>query len=205
MDNNYKVNINLNNLRTEVSKREDRKNKTFDKLVEMCYSKIINTNKTSNEYSCIFEVPNLVFGLPLYNINDAIKYIMIKLIDKGFEVHLAIPNKIFISWKPESEKLSSYCRDLYQLDNPNKLSLEYYPITNNPNLQYNPSIHNKSPSHQSYQSKSKNYNSKSHNNKEQKIYRPIEDYKNFTTSSASLYQNDDDIDLFRSKIDELFS
>ena len=140
MDNNYKVNINLNNLRTEVSKREDRKNKTFDKLVEMCYSKIINTNKTSNEYSCIFEVPNLVFGLPLYNINDAIKYIMIKLIDKGFEVHLAIPNKIFISWKPESEKLSSYCRDLYQLDNPNKLSLEYYPITNNPNLQYNPSI-----------------------------------------------------------------
>ena len=82
---------------------------------------------------------------------------------------------------------------------------KYYPITNNPNLQYNPSIHNKSHSNQSYQSKSKNYNSKSHNNKEQKIYRPIEDYKNFTTSSASLYQNDDDIDLFRSKIDELFS
>jgi hypothetical protein len=203
MDNNYKVNINLNNLRTEVSKREDRKNKTFDKLVEMCYSKIINTNKTSNEYSCIFEVPNLVFGLPLYNINDAIKYIMIKLIDKGFEVHLAIPNKIFISWKPESEKLSSYCRDLYQLDNPNKLSLEYYPF---PNFQYpnnNTKTYSQSHHSQSHQSKNKNYNSKSHNNKEQKIYRPIEDYKN--TTSSSIYQNDDDIDLFRSKIDELFS
>lgn len=186
----HKVNINLAKLRSEVLAREDRKFNTFEKLLEMCYTKIITTNKTSSEFSCIFVVPRIVFGLPLFDMDEGIKYIMSKLIEKGFETHLALPNKIFISWKPESEKSANYCRELYQLDSPfkNKLAIESNPQSINNNNNYSNS------------NEMKLFSANPKQN--QKKYRPIEDYK--ISRSSNIYEPDD-INLFRNKIDELFS
>jgi hypothetical protein len=47
---------------------------------------------------------------------DCIRFIMMKLVEKGFEVHLAIPNNIFISWKKESNP--DYSRQMYLTEAP---------------------------------------------------------------------------------------
>jgi len=83
---NYKVNVNINKLRNEVQSRENRKFKTFEKVLEMCYHKILTTNKTSDECCCTFICPQVIFGLPLFNLMECINFIMEKLIEKGYKM-----------------------------------------------------------------------------------------------------------------------
>jgi hypothetical protein len=124
---NYKVNVNINKLRNEVQSRENRKFKTFEKVLEMCYHKILTTNKTSDECCCTFICPQVIFGLPLFNLMECINFIMEKLIEKGFQTHLALPNHIYISWKPNSEKHTEELKQYYlQLGAPKQqMQLEY--------------------------------------------------------------------------------
>ena len=62
------LSLNINKLRSDVEEREKKKRKIFENILEMCYQKILNTNKKSDDYNCTFIVPNVVFGLTLYNI-----------------------------------------------------------------------------------------------------------------------------------------
>ena len=198
------VNINISKLRSEVQVREDRKYKTFEKILDLCYQKILSINKTSDECCCTFICPHVVFGLPLFNLMDCIKFIMEKLVEKDFYVHLALPNHIFISWKSEnneSKHLQSYLAltPHYQLK---QLQLENsYGNSNSAN--YNNSNSNK-----------KLFMNKMHNPKDKK-YRPINDYTqtneiytnadNSSNSGNNDNSNINDINLFRNKIDELFT
>ena len=219
--------INIDKLRNEVSAREDRKFKTFEHILDMCYQKIINTNKTSNDCCCNFVCPNLVFGLPLFNLNECIMFIMQKLNEKGFNVHLAIPNKLFISWKDPQQEQPKYPQLTYT---PTPQHAITYPMNNN-NMQQLPSNNtytqslDKNITDFGLYSFPKSENKSEHktikpikNNMHQqqwntstttrnkielpkKNYRPIDDYKQ---SSNTIYDSSD-IDVFRNKIDELFT
>ena len=48
-----KHSINISKLRNEVQHREDRKYKTFEKVLEMCYQKILSTNNLTPFFSAI--------------------------------------------------------------------------------------------------------------------------------------------------------
>ena len=190
--------LNPARLRGEVEAREARKIKVFEHILEMCNNKIITTNQQSDDCCCIFTCPSVVFGLPLFNLMDCIRFIMIKLVEKGFEVHLAIPNNIFISWKKESNP--DYSRRMYQLDAPHS---GIYSGTRSNKLAaiMPPSAAGSS------DGEYKLFSSKSGNKKEkEKNYRPIEDYRRQTNigSGSSGYALDD-IDLFHSKLDELLA
>ena len=191
MENTYVTNINVSKLRKEVIAREDKKFKTFEKILDMCYQKILNSNKTSSECCCTFICPNMIFGLPLFNIYDCIKYLMEKLFEKGFEVHLALPNKLFISWKPESEHNIEYCKTLY---------LTNIPANTNSHILQN-SANNSSGNDNDIGilQKSKQQKQKSQQNKNN--YRSINDYK----ETVSNIYDTDDLSLFSDKIDNLFS
>lgn len=196
--------LNPAKLRSEVEAREARKKKVFEHILEMCYNKIILTNQQNDDCCCIFTCPSVVFGLPLFNLMDCIKFIMIKLIDKGFEVHLAVPNNIFISWKKESNP--DYSRQMYQLELPastknNRLSL-MPPLSNNHNTTSTRHSNNRGTNNNFSDSEYKLFSSKPTNKKE-KSYRPIEDYRH--TSGTSGEYALDDIDLFHSKLDELLA
>jgi hypothetical protein len=186
-----KHNVNINKLRNEVQAREDRKIKTFEKVLDMCYQKILNTNKTSDECQCTFICPQVIFGLPLFNLMDCIKFIMEKLVEKGFNVHLAFPNHIYISWKTEEQKQNQYNNEYnyntyMQLGAPKQqLKLGYNQTNGNGNS--------------TEKSERKLFMNKT--KEKPKQYRPIEDYSN---SSNNIYDSDD-INLFRNKIDELFT
>jgi hypothetical protein len=188
---NYKVNVNVNKLRTEVQFRENRKYKTFEKVLESCYQKILNTNKTSDKCCCTFICPQVIFGLPLYNISECITFIMEKLIEKGFETYLALPNHIYISWQPNSEKYAEELKKYYQTQylHAPKIQMEIEHNKNNNNNNNNNNTSNK----KLFTMKLK---------EKQKQYKPIEDY-HFNTITNDIYTQND-INNFRNKIDELF-
>jgi hypothetical protein len=182
-----KHNVNINKLRNEVQAREDRKIKTFEKVLDMCYQKILNTNKTSDECCCTFICPQVIFGLPLFNLLDCIKFIMEKLVEKGFNVHLALPNHIFISWKSNQQNNQNNDYNKYmQLGAPHQQLKIGYNKSNETN-------------NSTERGERKLFMNKT--KEKLKQYRPIEDYNN---SSNNIYDSDD-IDLFRNKIDELFT
>jgi hypothetical protein len=194
--------LNPARLRGEVEAREARKIKVFEHILEMCHNKIIITNQQSDDCCCIFTCPSVVFGMPLFNLMDCIRFIMIKLVEKGFEVHLAVPNNIFISWKKESNP--DYSRQMYQLEaspsarissRSNKLALMPPGAYNNKKLD---TINNGN--------EYKLFSSKSGIKKEKdKNYRPIEEYRQTSIGTGSGGYALDDIDLFHSKLDELLA
>jgi hypothetical protein len=180
------LSININKLRNEVENRETKKIKIFENILEMCYNKILNTNKQNDDYSCTFIVPTVVFGLPLYNIGDCVVFIMDKLVEKGFEIYFALPTTIHISWKPESYKnkqLDYYDQSQNQLQN----QLQNQIIKYN-NISYNKNINQKQ----------LNYQNKKDTNNIQ--YRSINEYKETSNSIYDL----DDLDIFQNKVDKLF-
>ena len=183
--------LDISKLRIEVQHRENRKYKTFEKVLDICYQKIITTNKTSSECCCIFICPQVIFGLPLFNLIECIKFIMINLVDKGFETHLALPNQIFISWQNDSEKKAQLITNYYKLDSTqHNLQLEYN--KNNSNNNKNKNNNNNS------NSNSKLFMNKIDNTKQ---YKPIDDYKQQNTT----FYDNNEIDIFRNKIDNLLN
>jgi hypothetical protein len=186
--------LNPSKLRDEVEARERRKIKVFEHILELCYNKILTTNQQCDECCCIFICPSFVFGLPLFNLMDCIRYIMVKLVEKGFEVHLAVPNNIYVSWKHGSNP--DYSRKMYQLEN--NSSSSGYLLTDKPHKTNTHGTNGNTGSNGEYKLFSSNNNGTS--GKKEKTYRPIEEYRqNTTTNNYDL----NDIDIFRSKIDEL--
>jgi len=201
------LSININKLRSEVEDRETHKIKIFEKILDMCYKKILNTNKQYNDYSCTFIVPNVVFGLPLYNIEDCIIFIMNKLVEKGFEIYFALPTTIYISWRPKDYINKNKKIDINYLNNNNitQPQLEYYISLqqNNPNklmIKYN-DIYNKNNYDNDINNDTLNKIQKhTNNNNQTQNYRPIETYKTQTDTIYDL----DNLDIFQNKVDNFF-
>lgn len=202
------MSMNINKLHKEVEARENRKFKTFEKVLDACYQKILTHNQNSNDYTCKFLVPNMMFGLPLYNVADCCQYIIEKLIEKGFDVYLAYPTTLHISWQPKSENKNQHSIEYdkydkydnynnYDKSNKNKTMEIDYPEF----LNYNSGGGNGSSAKsnnnnlQQPRPRNKSTNSNSRN------YRPITDYK--SGNSDTIY-NSEDLDLFSSKLDKLF-
>jgi len=209
------LSININKLRSEVEDRENNKIKIYEKILDMCYKKILNINKQNNDYSCTFVVPNVVFGLPLYNIEDCIIFIMNKLVEKGFEIYFALPTSIHIYWRPKdyiNKNQSIYVNNLItnnvtpnqleyyntlQQNHSNQLMINYNDIYNRKN---NDSNHDSNSNSNSNSNTNKTQKNTNNNNNTSKNYRPIETYK---TTSHSIYDLDN-LDIFQNKVEQLF-
>lgn len=205
------MNLNINKLRNEVEERENKKYKTFETVLEMCYKKILNINKQNNDYNCTFIVPNVVFGLPLYNVNECVRFIMDKLVEKGFEIYFAPPTTINIYWTPKNyNKSKTYnthniTKTLTDIPNSNQVSDYYNSLQPQTQLMIKytgNSNGNVSDSYYNYDNTNNNYKTiktKKTNNKNID-YKPIDDYKNTQNTIYDI----DDLELFQNKIDNLF-
>ena len=213
------LSININKLRSEVEDRENNKIKVFEKILDMCYKKILSTNKQNNDYSCTFIVPNVVFGLPLYNIEDCIIFIMNKLVEKGFEIYFALPTSIHILWRPKdyiTKNQTVYVNNLIsnnitpnqleyysaiQSQHPsNQLMIKYNDIYNINNTNNTNNTNNDNTRNENLYNNTTNKTQKNINPNTSKTYRPIETYK---TTSHSIYDLDN-LDIFQNKVDNLF-
>ena len=170
------LSININKLRGEVELSEQRKIKIYEKILDLCYQRILNSNKKNDDYACSYIVPNVVFGLPLYDVNECITFIINKLVEKEFNIVYAFPTTIHISWRPVDKFENKFENNKHK-----KTSHKY--------------IENNNQTNQS------NQNNQNNQNNQTKHYKPIDDY----TQSKSIIYDADDINLFQSKLDNLFN
>jgi len=196
------LSININKLRNEVEEREKRKTKVYDKILNLCYQRILNNNKQTDDYACTYIIPNVVFGLPLYDVDECIKFVIDKLIDKGFEVYFAFPTTLHISWKPIDKTKT--------IEAPKYRDNSRLAIQNNQNYQQN----QQSYSNQKQNNSRQNNNQQSYSNQQHqqhqidnseyvnkpKQYKSVDEY----TQSKNIIYNPDDLEIFQSKLDNLF-
>ena len=109
--------LNINQLHKEIEKREKRKNKVYQTILDKVNYRIILTNQKSKDCMCLFVVPAFIFGVPLYNMTNCIIYIMEDLIDKGFKVNYTDPNLLTISWKEKPKNIENREESVGLLDN----------------------------------------------------------------------------------------
>ena len=97
-------NIDITELHKNRNIRLNRRVNTYEQVLNKCYIKINQvSNKTYDTY-CSYVIPEIMFGVPLYDKNECIKYIFDKLIKKGFQVNYFHPNLFYISWDVIPEK-----------------------------------------------------------------------------------------------------
>lgn len=83
------------NLQTEKNRRH---NRVMDKLVSNAKERIKYHAQTVGNSSCTYEVPPFISGMCLYNINEAVKYIIDTLLAEGYVIRNLGENKIWICW-----------------------------------------------------------------------------------------------------------
>ena len=72
---------------------------TYEKVLLKVHERIKTiAKKPKNNTFCFYIVPNILFGIPLYDVNECIIYLVNCLIKNGFKVIYTHPNLIYISW-----------------------------------------------------------------------------------------------------------
>lgn len=59
----------------------------------------MTSRQKKNEQFCWFLIPEVMIGVPKYDVSSCIAYVIDKLKDNGFQIKYTHPNLIFISWK----------------------------------------------------------------------------------------------------------
>lgn len=84
-------------------KRDFKKQEMFKTILENCCKKIKKCDEIRVAY-CVFDVPEYMFGYPLYNLNECIVYMLTELTKGGFQVQYLFPCTLIISWFTQSTK-----------------------------------------------------------------------------------------------------
>lgn len=93
--------INVGDLVGAHNYRREQRAQVYEMMYRKCCSRIRHANDIQYSREVIFYVPEVQLwnGVPRYQINAVIGYIMIKLKQKGFDVKFQAPNAILINWE----------------------------------------------------------------------------------------------------------
>lgn len=91
--------LNISELHKERNDRIERKKKIYDKVLQKCHHRIKLAAK-QNPYDCMcyFIIPKVIYGIPLYNLEECINYLYKNLNENGFKLYYTHPNFLIISW-----------------------------------------------------------------------------------------------------------
>lgn len=128
--------LSLSELAKIHKQKQKNKTKTYEVILNKCYKQIRHMAER-NQTFCYYTVPMYVMGLPLYDINACIVYILIHLQKKGFIIQMAQSNIVYISWKHihQVSKNTSNIRPISNVSQKNQkyiqpLQVEYHPPNN---------------------------------------------------------------------------
>jgi hypothetical protein len=99
--------ISISELYTMKNKKDEIKTNTFNIIIEKCHAKI-KTIAAQGGMNIFYEIPHVLLGYPLYDVNECIEYVISGLRKNGLLVQtLPYPNNftIYISWKPVDVKI----------------------------------------------------------------------------------------------------
>jgi len=92
--------INIDDLYQKKQQRDLKQLSIFNKILNRIHKRITFTgrNKTNDKHIW-FNVPEYIFGEPIYDQGDCIGYLVKNLQDNGFLVRYVHPNTLFVSWE----------------------------------------------------------------------------------------------------------
>ena len=98
--NEYEVEkINLDSLYEKKEQKDLLKLKEYEKVLGRIQHRIKYTARTSKDEWCYFIMPEVVIGLPGYDVTEGLQFVMKKLNENGFKTQYTHPNLLLISWK----------------------------------------------------------------------------------------------------------
>lgn len=127
--------ININELQEKQRLKNNNKIKCYDAILKKCSNRMKFMSDKSQS-CCFFEIPEFVFGIPLFDSYECVRYVVKNLMKEGFMVIYTHPNLLYISWdieytqKPKSKENLRISDNSYQRnngDNQFKLISDYKP------------------------------------------------------------------------------
>jgi len=100
MDNIFSEKINLDELYDRKQQINEHRISIYQKILNKVHKKIkFTARQKHDDQFCFYLVPEILLGVPKYNIQICIEYIIEKLTNNGFIIKYTHPNLLFISWK----------------------------------------------------------------------------------------------------------
>tara|TARA_B100000035_G_C21004638_1_gene556623 strand:+ start:1192 stop:1752 length:561 start_codon:yes stop_codon:yes gene_type:complete len=98
-DNLNDTKINIDSLYEQVRLNDYYTLISFNKILNRIHKRIKTTARQKNNNKCCwFVVPEVIIGIPKYDVASCIAYLIDKLKDNKFKVRYTHPNLLFISW-----------------------------------------------------------------------------------------------------------
>lgn len=73
--------------------------RSYNKILDQIYNRVLIVSKLpNNQCYLLYTVPPFILGLPKFDMEDCIVYIVYQLRQTGYEVRYTFPNLIYISW-----------------------------------------------------------------------------------------------------------
>ena len=95
----YNEKINLDDLYEKKKLHDISTTNSYNKILNRIHNRIKTTARIQcNEHFCWFIVPEMMIGVPKFDIGTCIAYDIDKLQQNGFNVRYTHPNLLFISW-----------------------------------------------------------------------------------------------------------
>ena len=168
-------------------KREISENKLhlYNKILNRIHDKIKITSRQNQgkEQFCWYIIPEIMIGIPRYNVAECVEYILRKLRENNFVIRYTHPNLVFISWQ---HRVPGYVRQEYKKQTGESIDGMGNLIVNNPLLTNGESSNNNASDPNNLILNKNDKNDKIKINKEkEKDYNSTKNYK-----PSGIYNND---------------
>lgn len=184
--------LDIKTLYHQQIQREENKKEYYEQIIRKIHARI-ETCAKRNELRCLFQIPEFVIGIPLYNRVKCSRYAMSRLSNEGFFIKYIHPYIIFIDWS--KEMIEPFIQSP-SLQLPTAIDYATLPVnvpTSTESIQSTQYLYQQPPLLMSstppppthYQPSSSYHNSNNFNNEQQFIDNVLQTYKTPTCTSSS--------------------
>ena len=100
-----------------------RKESIFKEVLKKCHHRIKLTAKMYPQNCfCYYIIPKIIYGIPLYKLDECLQFLSKNLIENGFKVYYTHPNLLYITWFKEDTK------EIVQKEMPKSILKDYKSI-----------------------------------------------------------------------------
>jgi hypothetical protein len=92
------MDFNINELKKIQNEKFENRKKVFIIVLGQCINRVKYINKNSNATECWYNIPKIIVGQPLFNIEKCSEFVLKELNNLGFKTNCITPDNIHISW-----------------------------------------------------------------------------------------------------------
>lgn len=103
--------VNIIDLQEKRKIRAERNHELYKGFFIEISEKIKNRDQMGHR-NMVHRIPTIIFGFPMFNVNHAIQYVIMKLQHNGFFACIWHGNYLYIDWSIVQKKSSNKCQKL---------------------------------------------------------------------------------------------